>query len=145
MDEENIEWFFKKNNIKIKSIAGGAFHYLFLSLSVDLYSFGSNGHGECGKGERSGRYDVVDIPYKIKFDDKFKIIKILCGSACSFALSSTNELFMWGQIYLNKKFRSYFLSPHKFDKVSQLGKEYIIDDIYAVNKNVILLLSHVDL
>jgi alpha-tubulin suppressor-like RCC1 family protein len=83
--------FFESLGEKIKKVTAGGRHSLVLTENFKVYSFGDNSEGQC-----SGFEPANFKPIKIKFPSKPKIIDIYSNYNHSIALSSTGDLYTWG-------------------------------------------------
>ena len=90
-----IQIFFDKK-IKITSISCGFNFYVLLSSDGKLYSGGSNEHGELCSNDINinQRLSPEEIYEVSKLNEK--IIQVSCGFKHVIALSSTNNVFGWG-------------------------------------------------
>ena len=135
--------YYQQNDIKIKAISGGSNHGLTLSSKGIVYSFGD----KCGKGDTKGSFgdsgNFVSTPCKVDIDNN--IVNIVCGGDHSLILSKNNQLFVFGyNTYRQCSVilpASNILYPKKFDKIKELGKNYFIDEIYALYNDTIFVCS----
>ncbi|EGC35085.1 hypothetical protein DICPUDRAFT_33948, partial [Dictyostelium purpureum] len=81
------------NNIKIKKVSSGWGHTLVLSEDGQLFSWGSNQHGQCGTGVKNQYSPIskIELP-----NSQLKVLDISCGSCASAAILSDNRVYIWG-------------------------------------------------
>ncbi len=84
----NISW------IKIKDIACGWYHNLAIDYNGNVYSWGHNGAGQCGRDNNDS--------FLIDSLKEHTIIKIKCGVQHSYAMSDNNEHFLFGHNKYNQ-------------------------------------------
>lgn len=107
---------------KIKKIVAGAEHCLLLSLNGDVFSFGCGLRGVLGHGD----VNSCENPKQIEHLAGLKIIDIAAGSYHSIAVSSFNDVYVWGwntngQLGIEKTVHSSFkIIP----KPNQQGEEF---------------------
>ena len=77
----------------IIDIQCGMTHNLCISKHGDLWTFGSNGFGECGVRRKM----VIDVPRKHLFFDDIKIQKIRCGRSHSMVIAEDGSCWMFGR------------------------------------------------
>ena len=91
VEDLNLE----KGNIKIKEIACGKYHSLFLSENGEVYGIGVNRFGQLGHSNftlfNSGELIKIEFPGK-----DTKITQIKCGDNHNLMLSEKGELFANG-------------------------------------------------
>ena len=95
-DFKEISYLNDKNIVDIKS---GGYHNLALSSEGQVYSWGSNIHGELGVDENDQNFDEIEImrtPILIKNLENIKIKIISCGEVHSLALSENGDIYSWG-------------------------------------------------
>jgi alpha-tubulin suppressor-like RCC1 family protein len=83
--------FFEKKEEKIKKVCAGGRHSLVLTENFKVYAFGDNSEGQC-----TGFDPAYFNPIKIKFPGKPKIIDIHSSYNHSIALTTSGEVFSWG-------------------------------------------------
>lgn len=82
----------------IVDVAAGEYHYLALSQTGEVYSWGDNEYGSCGNGQV-----LSDLPgpEKVDFFDSLpqgdKVQRIFASGASSAALTRTGKLYAWGK------------------------------------------------
>ncbi|XP_022653995.1 probable E3 ubiquitin-protein ligase HERC4 isoform X2 [Varroa destructor] len=77
--------------IRIEQVASGRNHTLILSESGQVYSCGSNSHGQLGRPEVGVRKpEIITTLYQ------HKIVQVACGEQHSMALSEAGQVFVWG-------------------------------------------------
>lgn len=72
-------------------ISGGQHHTLALSNRGEVYAMGRKDYGQLGTGDTTGdssELKLINIPNKC--------ISIACGTATSFAVTETGDLYSWG-------------------------------------------------
>lgn len=109
--------------IKIKDICCGAYHSMALSVTSDVYSWGSNSRGQLGHGDLSN----ILKPKKIEYfsSNKINIIMIDAGDQHSAAISNSNELYTWGC-------GTYFRLGHGVALDQKLPKIVeVLEDVYV--------------
>ncbi len=79
--------------IIIKKIAAGGGHSLFLTTEGQVYGWGRNKSGQAG----THNADSIPTPTLIKFPVSVKAIQIAAGYKHSLALTSTGQVFTWGE------------------------------------------------
>ena len=87
--------------VKFKGIKCGQCHTLLIDMDHELWSFGSNNHGQLGQGNYNDEYH----PSKIKFfsDKKIKIGQIGCGADHNIIVDKAKgAVYCWGD---NRKFQ----------------------------------------
>ena len=84
---------------KIKKVACGVQHTLFLTQNKKVFACGENSQGQLGIGNKKNSL----LPVKIMLLENFAIQKI-CASDFSAALSESGELYVWGEPYQNQLF-----------------------------------------
>ena len=98
--EGNIYKYINVSNIK--KISNGNRHTLILTKDNNIYTFGSNIHGQCGLDNE--KYPEINTPIKINFSflyDKNKIKDVICLFDSSCILLDSNELYEFGGIKNN--------------------------------------------
>lgn len=96
---------FSEKQIKITQISAGDYHSLFLSSDGDVYGCGSNLKWQLGLFHTKNNFSPELIP----IGKNERIIKIECGCAHSFFVTSSQKIFCCGdnsfdQLALKKKF-----------------------------------------
>ncbi|EFC47263.1 predicted protein [Naegleria gruberi] len=86
---------FRENNLKVKSVACGEMHTLFLTYCGQVFACGSNYKGELGLGKHNSLVQHVTEPTKINFEKSIETIS--CGSCHSLAVSRDGSHFAFGQ------------------------------------------------
>lgn len=86
------------NNEKIKTIASGALHTIFITDLGRIFTCGNNEHGQLGDTTMKDSFIPVDITKH--FNTNQKIIKATAGRNFSLALTNTGKVYGWG----NNKF-----------------------------------------
>jgi hypothetical protein len=76
---------------KVKTVACGTEHTLFLTNSKKVYACGENSHGQLGIGNKKNSF----LPVKIMLLENITIQKI-CAKDFSAALTEFGELYQWG-------------------------------------------------
>ena len=92
------------NNELVKQISCGSFHSLLLTTEANIYSFGSNDHGQLG---HSGNLTHENNPTLIPSLSIFT--EILAFDCQSFAINESNSIEFWGQNVVGDD----ALTPHK--------------------------------
>ena len=95
IQEGNIYKYINVSNIK--KISSGYEHTLILTKDNDIYSFGSNVHGQCGLNNQ--KYPLINTPIKINSSflfNKNKIKDVICLFDSSCILLDNNELYEFG-------------------------------------------------
>ena len=77
----------------IVSIAVGDDHVMALSKDGLVYGWGRHDLGQVGSGPLADR---VQCPSPVKVPGNGEVTTIAAGSACSFAIRSTGDLYAWG-------------------------------------------------
>jgi E3 ubiquitin-protein ligase HERC3 len=88
-----------KTKVKVKQIACGAYHCLFLATTGRAYSCGLNKFGQLGRAVGSGSNAIVNIGVIPQLSD---IAHIYCGSHHNFFVKSTGEIFSCGNNEFNQ-------------------------------------------
>ena len=83
----------RKEHGKDISFAGGQHHSLVLDNNGIVYSVGRSDYGRLGLGEEAKE---TSEPKKINSLADTKVKQIACGEACSFAVTSSGDLYSWG-------------------------------------------------
>nr|XP_021558148.1 probable E3 ubiquitin-protein ligase HERC6 isoform X2 [Neomonachus schauinslandi] len=115
--------------IKIIQVSCGHYHSLALSEDGQLFSWGSNSHGQLGLGkERPSQAS----PQRVRSLDGIPLTQVAAGGAHSFALSLSGASFGWGsnnagQLALRKNNVPVLQSPkpHSIGALKNLGVIYI--------------------
>lgn len=93
---------------KLKRVSAGALHSLFLGRDGQVWSCGSNKHGQLGCGleepqiGQGGIHSLVKIPVKVDFKESgvnlasLRIRYIDCGPHSSAAIDEAGHVFTWG-------------------------------------------------
>lgn len=110
---------------QIVQIACGQFHSLALTNSGELYSFGSNLHGQLGLGFES---EKVVKPTLVKSLAGVPIALLQCGGNHSFVISKSGAVFGWGknvygQLGVNDQLSKNF--PTQLRTLRSIGVRYI--------------------
>ncbi|XP_071103612.1 alsin-like isoform X2 [Haliotis cracherodii] len=79
---------------KVKKVAVGGNHLLFLTADLEVYSCGQNGHGQLGHGDLDGE---VTEPKVIKELSDKDVVDIECGKNHSAAVTASGQIYCWGQ------------------------------------------------
>eukprot|EP01084_Bolivina_argentea_P082482 149352_1 len=87
--------YFVNNDIKIKDIACGWYHNLAIDYYGNIYSWGYNGSGQCGRDYKSNSFLIESL-------QQYNIIKIKCGVQHSYAMSDKNDHFLFGNNKYNQ-------------------------------------------
>ena len=97
-----------------------------ITTSGDLYMWGNNYSGAVGNGTK----DEVLTPYKVNLDGN-KVSQAGMDSDTSYAITTTGDLYMWGNNHggaVGNGTLYYVLTPYKVNldgnKVSQAGTQY---------------------
>ena len=131
------------NEGKISSICHGDYHTILLEKSRKIiYSWGNNHAGVLGLGD----HKHWDVPQKIMFDFKSKIMYVACGNDHTMVVTKSNETYGWGyngygQLGLGDRKNRKF--PHKLPignvKSVSCGSFFTIilteDGCYGCGKN----------
>jgi alpha-tubulin suppressor-like RCC1 family protein len=83
--------FLNPNINNIDTVAGGRSHYVFLRNDGTVWTVGDNSAGQLGQGFIS---DSILTPVQVP--GLANIVSVGAGEYNSFAISNTNELFVWG-------------------------------------------------
>lgn len=110
---------------QIVQVACGHFHSLALTNTGELYSFGSNIHGQLGLGFES---EKVTKPTLIKSLNGVPIAFMSCGGNHSFLISKSGAVFGWGknllgQLGVNDQVSKCF--PTQLRTLRSIGVRYI--------------------
>lgn len=110
---------------QVVQIACGQFHSLALTNSGELYTFGSNIHGQLGLGFES---EKVSKPTLVKSLAGVPIALLSCGGNHSFVVSKSGAVFGWGknlygQLGVNDQVSKSF--PTQLRTLRSLGVCYI--------------------
>lgn len=85
--------YFENENIKIMTVKCGDTHSAAISISKELYSWGSGNNGMLGHGN----YQEKHVPAYVEFFRIIKIDDVYCGSGNCMVLTSDNRVFAWGK------------------------------------------------
>ena len=85
--------YYNENNIKIKSLACGRLHSMVIDEEENIWSFGSNEHGQLGLANDSYTYST---PQLIDYFTKMDIIEIACGCCHSIVIDVDGQLWAFG-------------------------------------------------
>eukprot|EP01084_Bolivina_argentea_P028328 52673_1 len=85
---------FQERKLFIVDIAAGNYHCLAMTKGKLIFSWGYNGNGACGHGYKSN--EPLTQPTQIKFFQNKEIKSIMCGSSHSAAITTANEIFLFG-------------------------------------------------
>jgi alpha-tubulin suppressor-like RCC1 family protein len=124
------------SGLNITVIKCGAYHSMALTLSGEVYTWGSNYLGQIGCGDNNNK----SVPTKVKGLNENKIKMISCGFNHSMALTESGCVYSWGynefgqlgianQIYSN--------SPKQIEM-----KDMIIDKIACGHSHSLLLTNN---
>jgi alpha-tubulin suppressor-like RCC1 family protein len=124
------------SGLSITVIKCGAYHSMALTLSGEVYTWGSNYLGQIGCGDNNNK----SVPTKVKGLNENKIKMISCGFNHSMALTESGCVYSWGynefgqlgianQIYSN--------SPKQIEM-----KDMIIDKIACGHSHSLLLTNN---
>ena len=91
----NIISFFKNKKIKIKYVASGALHTLFIDTNHRLFTFGNNEHGQLGFGDNKDRNDepIENIYFSQR---NINIKQIVCGAGHSLIGDDQGRVYAFG-------------------------------------------------
>ena len=87
-----VEGFSDKEIIKIAAYPDGK-HYLALTISGEVFSWGCGDGGRLGHGDTSSRDDPTLIEGLVGKN----VVQISCGSTYSAAITDSGELYTWGR------------------------------------------------
>lgn len=89
---------------QIEHVAAGEFHSFAIDKEGKVYSFGLNNFGQCGFTEPLGEGAVIASATEVKFfsDNNIQIKQIACGNHHTLALSTTGEIYSFGETYMNQ-------------------------------------------
>ena len=117
----------RKEHGKEISFAGGQHHSLILDNNGIVYGVGRSDYGRLGLGQEAKE---TSEPMKINSLAELKVKHIACGEACSFAVTSTGDLYSWGlgntlqlgngsedDVQLPVQIRSKNVDPSKHDVI----------------------------
>ena len=79
--------------VRIAQVAIGTSHTVALSTDGQVYTWGSNSHGQMGNGTTTGSNK---IPVRIEIGDGKRISKVYAFDYSTAALTADGELYMWG-------------------------------------------------
>ncbi|XP_067686605.1 alsin-like isoform X2 [Haliotis asinina] len=79
---------------KVKKVAVGGNHLLFLTADLEVFSCGQNDHGQLGHGEFDGE---VTEPKVIKDLSDKDVVDIECGKNHSAVVTASGQVYCWGQ------------------------------------------------
>ena len=82
-------------HIEVKEVACGFQHSHLLSIEGQVYSMGSNSHGQLGLGFTFEQLEKVYFPTYV---NNLVAIKIRCGENHSFALDKNGFAHGWGRV-----------------------------------------------
>lgn len=84
---------------KIKSVAAGARNSFALTENGDVYSWGSNQHGQLGTGGETGRQEVEGTPVKLARENfgGEAVEEIACTEYTAFARTASGSVYSWGR------------------------------------------------
>lgn len=120
------------NHLNIIDMSCGFFHTLLLTSDGDVYSFGSNKHGETGNG-RENSYQL--IPFRIDYlNEKFKAIS--CGLFHSMVLTTSGRAFSCGLNVFGELGRDNF--ENSYLKPVRMG-DVVVEKISCGNSHSLLL------
>lgn len=89
--------FFDEKKLKVLKVCTGARHTLVLTHNNKVYAFGDNSEGQC-----SGFDTTYNVPTKVKFMGRDRIVDIYTGYNHSIALADKGEIYTWGDCSFNK-------------------------------------------
>ncbi len=78
----------------VRAIACGAEHTVALTPQ-DVITWGSNGHGECGHGEKAETVWVK--PRSLKMLHEQMVTQVVCGAHHTLCVTATSQVYAWGQ------------------------------------------------
>ena len=81
---------------KILQVSLGFNHSVALTTTGRVFTWGSNIYGQLGDGTEINKYLPTDVTNEFILPLNVKIIKIASGYNHNSAISSTNQLFLWG-------------------------------------------------
>ena len=84
---------FQNEKIKVKSIAAGEQHALFVTSNGRLFVNNDNEYGQLGMGDMHYRNDPMENTY---FSDNTKIDQIVCGAFHSFVTDNNGWIYSFG-------------------------------------------------
>ena len=86
-------FYFEKENIKLMSVKCGDTHSAAISISKELYTWGSGNNGMLG----NGNYQEKHEPTFVEFFRIIKVDDVFCGSGNCMVLTSDNRVYAWGK------------------------------------------------
>lgn len=131
--------FFESRGEKIKKVSAGGRHSLVLTENFKVYSFGDNSEGQC-----SGFEPANFKPIKIKFPGKPKIIDIYSNYNHSIALSSTGDVYSWGDTSQGKLGYVTGVSTQKTPKTIPFLNSKNISNIFCGPNQTAIMTSTFD-
>jgi len=87
---ENFSLNYWTNNLKVKRISAGHFHYALIDFDNNFWVFGNNTYGELGIGEQDS---YVDLPQMVS---NLKIKDVSCGFDFTIIIDMNNDLYSFG-------------------------------------------------
>jgi alpha-tubulin suppressor-like RCC1 family protein len=119
------------NKIKISSISCGYNFYILLSSEGKLYSGGSNEYGELLSKENNNTPRITpEEIYKItKLNEK--IIQVSCGFKHVIILSSSNNVYGWGNNSFGQLFSNNITKKTGLNKLDYFNNRYKIVQVAA--------------
>ena len=87
-----LQPFFNENNIKIKFIYGGGSHSLCIDMDCNVWTFGNNRNGQCGKKIIKKEKNVC-YPQKV-IDNK--VLNGSCGGSHTLLLTMDHKIMVFG-------------------------------------------------
>lgn len=82
------------DSIKIKKVACGKAHTIFLDENGNLLACGKNDHGQLGLNNFEEQSDLARVDYF--FENQIKIKDIYCGDEFTMAIDVDDNLYSWG-------------------------------------------------
>ena len=99
--------YFKANKLKVREISSGARHLLVVCDNKELYTFGNNNYGQCGKSQNQTKHSAwdpdaikstfIDEPYLLQIGgDDEHAEQVSCGYDHSLVLTNWNRVYVFG-------------------------------------------------
>ena len=80
----------------VKEVAVAKHHTLLTTIDGELFSMGSNRHGQLGHGRETAAAKSVAVPKKVAALRSSFVVKIAAANKHSVAVTSTGEVYTWG-------------------------------------------------
>lgn len=89
---------------KIKQVAAGEFHSCAIDNEGKVFAWGLNNFGQAGLTEPLGEGALLEKAEEVTFftENKLTITQIACGNHHTLALTSTGDVYSFGETYLNQ-------------------------------------------